>query len=184
MIFFKYVIIKLTFCFQDARFIHCIKPNSEKIPIHFDDNLVSIQLNTFGAAPLVQLMNQGYSATLNYSEISEKIIPYIKYNDKLDLLDMYGYVLNAIGCGSNAYKLGKTQVFFRPKNEHFVNMFCNLNPDESKHIGIIVRKRFCDRQRRAICIALRFISMSKFKSSIKLIFFIFSQKPAKNSSFY
>lgn len=133
-----------------------------KLPIQFEESLVSIQLNTLGAGPLVQLMHQGYSATLTYSEISAKIVPFITNKAKLHLQDVYGYVLNAIGCGPNAYKLGKTQVFFRPKNEHFVDIFRALNSDESKNIGEIVSKRFRDRQRNAFWILLRYISISKF----------------------
>lgn len=139
-----------------------MKPNCDKLPIEFDETLVSLQLNTIGAAPLVQLMHNGYSAKLSYSEISAKIIPYITNNAKFHLQDVYGDILNAIGCGSNAYKLGKTQIFFRPKNDHFADMLLALDTDASKNIAKKVSEKFCVRQRHAIWISLRFIGASKF----------------------
>lgn len=72
-------------------------------------------------------------------------------------------ILTAIGCHQNAYKFGNTKVFFRPKNEKFVDILRNLNPTMCKNIGREISVRFKYRQRHAIWISLRFIGSSKFQ---------------------
>lgn len=47
--------------FQNSFLIHCTKPNKESLHNKFDENYVSVQLNTIGAAPYVNLMRYGFT---------------------------------------------------------------------------------------------------------------------------
>lgn len=70
------------FILQDSHFIHCIKPNNEKLPNKFDNHFVSTQLNTIGAVPIVNLIRHGYAAKISYSELLAKIKPHNGECDK------------------------------------------------------------------------------------------------------
>ncbi|XP_031633965.1 myosin heavy chain 95F-like, partial [Contarinia nasturtii] len=86
---------------NDSHFIHCVKPNNDKLPNKFEDGMVSTQLNTVGVAPIVNLM----------------------------------------------------------RNENFVNMFKEMNTDETKQIAQEISDKFYMRQRNSFWIKIRVLGI-------------------------
>lgn len=85
--------------------------------------------------------------------------------------DLSQGVLHSIGCGTNAFKLGQTQIFFRPKNEQFVDILLELNADATKKIAQEVSKKFYIRQRHSLWIIFRFLGTCKLSIIINFTFF-------------
>lgn len=174
---FQYISI-FRISFQNSFFIHCIKPNKESLHNNFDENYVSVQLNTIGAAPYVNLMRYGFTTRLPYDMILSKVQPFVSNKAKFYTSDLLRYVLHSIGCSTNGYKLGRTQLFFRPKNEKFANLLLRLGADAAKEIAENVSKQFYIRQRRSLLIAFRFLGLRK--SSMQFLQMI----PCKDSHSY
>lgn len=147
----------LIFSLQDARFIHCIKPNAGN-DIWFDTNFVSTQLKTIGAGPLLSLMRHGHSGRLYYEEIITKFRPYVSNDSISRTKDFCRDVLRFIGCDLNALLMGCTQIFFRSKSEKFANELISLNENqirqaaEAANFKCRIRKLL-----RLMCIRLRFV---------------------------
>lgn len=118
------------------------------------------QLDTFGVAQLLNLHQHGYSAKMSYDVILSKLKSHI--NNKV-LYSQYFWqnVLNSIGCEENRFSLGQSQIFFRPKNEEFVDFLKSMNAAEVTALAMKVNEKFNIRQRHALWISLRFIGSSK-----------------------
>lgn len=149
--------------FQNAQFIHCVKPNSEGISNSFDQDFVSVQLKTVGAGPLLDLMRHGHTARLSYDTIISKFGQYSLYKPKPSL-DFCGQVLLAIGCDSNALIMGRTQIFFRPKSETFVNKLLALSEDEVKRVAKVASEQLFNRKRRILRISIIYLGKRKLFS--------------------
>lgn len=135
-------------------------PNNEKQPCKFDDDLVSVQLDSIGVLPIFNLMHHGYGAKVSYEEIAMKMSPHIANIAKLDAKAVCRDIFTSMHCSSNSFKLGKTHIFFRHKYEHFVDKFNALNSNEMRQVAEDIAK--CkSRQRYALWIALRFAGRGK-----------------------
>lgn len=145
-----------------------MKANNDKLPNKFDDSLVSTQLNAIGVAPIVNLMHHGYASTLSYDEISSKLHPHISNKAKFYISDLSQDLLHSMQCNKNAFKLGRTQVFFRPESKQFADIFLKLDNDETKKIAQQICYKFYIRQRRSLWIKLLFIDKSKFLTILVL----------------
>lgn len=97
-----------------------------------------------------------------------KIAPHIKNKAKLYPYDLCKDVMNSIGCSKNCFKLGRTQIFFRPKNEMFVDLLLALDVDAAKKIAHEVSERFFIRQRRSLLICFRFVGQRKSSNALFL----------------
>lgn len=147
--------------FSGCTFHTLHKPNSKNLPNQFDDHLVSIQLNTLGAAPLVELMQKGFCEKLTYTEISTKFGPYLTNKAKFHIKDVWKDIISAMKCNLNSFKLGQTHVFFRPTYEHVVEKYHSLDTQHKKIIGEHVSGIFKFRQRQVLLNVIRFVGKSK-----------------------
>lgn len=147
--------------FQYSHFIHCVKPNENKRCAEFDENFVSNQLNVMGIVPLAVLLRHGYAARLPYKSILSKILPFITNNAKLHTEELIGDVLRAIGCETYKFKLGRSQIFFRPNQEKIIDYLTALNNEDAAILGSKMSKLFFIRQRNALLIICRFLGKSK-----------------------
>lgn len=106
-------------------------------------------------------MRHGFTAHVPYDMIMTKIAPHIKNKAKLYSHGMCQDVMHSIGCSTNNYKLGRTGIFLRPKNEMFGDLLAALDEDGAKKIAHEVSERFFIRQRHSLSICFRFIGQSK-----------------------
>lgn len=149
--------------FQNAQFIHCVKPNSEGISNSFDQDFVSVQLKTVGAGPLLDLMRHGHTARLGYDTIISKFGQYSRYKPKPSL-DFCRQVLRAIGFDFNALVMGRTQIFFRSKSETFVNKLLALSEDEVKRVAKVASEQMLNQKRRILRIRIIYLGKRKLFS--------------------
>lgn len=147
----------LILSFQDSHFIHCVKPNENKRFNEFDEIFVSNQLNVMRVTPLLDLLRHGYAERIPYDPILSKILPFITNKAKLYPEDLIGNVLQTIGCRKNKFKLGRTQIFFRPNQEQFIDYLTALKDDDAARLGSDMSKLFCTRQKNAWLIFCRFL---------------------------
>lgn len=110
------------------------------------------QLNVIGAVPLLELLRLGFTARLPYDKICSKLEPFITNKAKLYPKDLIGDLLRSIGCNTNKFKMGRTQIFFRPNQEHFINYLSALNDNDASSLGSKISKIFFNRQRNACLI--------------------------------
>lgn len=157
MLFCLFFFNQFYFSSQNCHFIHCMKPNNESLPNKFDENFVSTQLNTIGAVPIANLVRRGYAAKLSYNELISQIVKYMGNRKAINYpKDLCEIALNLVGCTS--YKFGRSQVFFRPKSEHFIKSLTNLDESTAKNIASQVISKFIIRQRRVLMFAFKFFS--------------------------
>lgn len=129
----------------------------------FDDSVVLMQLNTVGVIPIVNLLRYGFAATLTYDQILAKFQPHISNKANLFVEELSQDLLLSMHCDKNGFKFGRTQIFFRPKYEHFVDIFSKLDNDETTKIAKEVSNKFYMRQRHALWIKLLFLDKSKLE---------------------
>lgn len=115
-----------------------------------------------GAAALLDLLRHGFAARLPYDLVLPKILPFITNKAKLQQQDLIGNVLRAIGCETNKFKLGRTQIFFRPNQEQYIDYLNALNNDDAAKLGSNISKLFFTSQRNAFRIFMRFLGTCWF----------------------
>lgn len=116
-----------------------------------------MQLKTVGAGPLHSLMRHGHSARISYVQIMSKFGPYVSNNASVCSQDFCRDLLCSIGCPSNALKMGRTQIFFRQKNEKYAKELLLLDEEEVKRAAKVISYNFYIRQRHVVRIGLQFL---------------------------
>lgn len=129
-----------------------------------------MQLNTIGAAPFINLMRYGHTSRLPYDKILDKFNPFIKNNAKKYPQNLARDLLNSTGCDTQALTFGRTQIFFRPTNEKYINLLLEIKLDKSKKLAKDLSDKFYIQQRRALFIRIRFIANCKLVIIIVIIF--------------
>lgn len=114
-------------------------------------------------------MRHGFTAHVPYDMIMTKIAPHIKNKAKSYSHGMCQDVMHSIGCSTNNYKLGRTGIFLRPKNEMFGDLLVALDEDGARKIAHEVSERFLIRQRHSLSICFRFIGQRKSSNALFLI---------------
>ncbi|XP_044126174.1 unconventional myosin-IXb isoform X3 [Bufo gargarizans] len=93
-------------------FIRCIRSNSEKMEMTFDEALVLQQLRYTGMLETVRIRRSGYSAKYTYQEFQDQfqvLLPKSSTTLKGDINSL----LEKIGLDPHNYQLGKTKVFMK-----------------------------------------------------------------------
>ncbi|XP_075681423.1 unconventional myosin-IXb isoform X2 [Rhinoderma darwinii] len=93
-------------------FIRCIRSNSEKMEMTFDEALVLQQLRYTGMLETVRIRRSGYSAKYTYQEFKDQfqvLLPKSSTPLKGDITSL----LEGIGLDLHNYQLGKTKVFMK-----------------------------------------------------------------------
>ena len=93
-------------------FVRCIKSNAEKMPNHFDDKLVLMQLRYTGMLETVRIRQSGYSVRLTFDEFIQHyriLLPKGLLSSKMDVQQF----LLGMKLAPNMYQIGNTKVFMR-----------------------------------------------------------------------
>ncbi|XP_040177151.1 unconventional myosin-IXb isoform X4 [Rana temporaria] len=93
-------------------FIRCIRSNSEKMEMTFDEALVLQQLRYTGMLETVRIRRSGYSAKYPYQEFKDQfqvLLPKSSPDLKADITSL----LNRLYFDPHNYQLGKTKVFMK-----------------------------------------------------------------------
>ncbi|XP_051152205.1 myosin-2-like isoform X2 [Andrographis paniculata] len=95
-------------------FIHCIKPNSNKIPGAFEKDLVSEQLRCCGVLKVIRISKSGYPIWITHQKFSRKYGCLLhEDNAQLDPLSKSVAILRQVGICSELYQVGFRKLFFR-----------------------------------------------------------------------
>ena len=112
-------------------YVRCIKPNMEKSPSIFDDNLVLDQLKYLGMLEIIRIKKQGYPVHYLFSDFKAK---YLCLNIKMrfripkDDKEAVRFMLKNEGMAPSEWQLGKSKVFLRS---------CVVEPLEDKRLSIL-----------------------------------------------
>lgn len=93
-------------------FVRCIKSNSDKIPNHFDDMLVLVQLRYTGMLETVRIRQSGYSVRLSF----EEFIQHYRILLNRGLLSSQNDVkdfLTKMNLNPDNYQMGNNKIFMR-----------------------------------------------------------------------
>lgn len=93
-------------------FVRCIKSNTDKIPYHFDDMLVLVQLRYTGMLETVTIRQSGYSVRLSFEEFIQHyriLLPRGLLSSKTDVR----HFLDKMNLNRDNYQIGKTKIFMR-----------------------------------------------------------------------
>ena len=114
-------------------YVRCIKPNMEKSPSIFDENLVLDQLKYLGMLEIIRIKKQGFPVHYLFQDFKLK---YLCLNIKMrfripkDEKEAVRFVLKSEGMAGSEWQLGKTKVFLRSKIHEAL---------EEKRISILAR---------------------------------------------
>ncbi|KAJ6220970.1 hypothetical protein RDWZM_006782 [Blomia tropicalis] len=157
-------------------FVRCIKSNADKMPNHFDDRLVLMQLRYTGMLETVRIRQSGYSVRLTFDEFIQHyriLLPKGLLSSKMDVQQF----LLSMKLQPDMYQIGKTKVFMRESEK--------LVLDERLHEEILrriinlqrwvrtwlCRKRFSEMRNAAIVIqtyARRYIAQRRLSQLKKI----------------
>ncbi|XP_075137034.1 unconventional myosin-IXb isoform X2 [Leptodactylus fuscus] len=93
-------------------FIRCIRSNSEKMEMTFDETLVLQQLRYTGMLETVRIRRSGYSAKYTYQEFKDQFQVLLS-KSATTLKEDITCLLERIGLDPHNYQLGKTKVFMK-----------------------------------------------------------------------
>uniref|UniRef100_A0A8C5WQ59 Myosin IXB n=1 Tax=Laticauda laticaudata TaxID=8630 RepID=A0A8C5WQ59_LATLA len=93
-------------------FIRCIRSNSEKRELFFDERLVLQQLRYTGMLETVRIRQSGYSAKFNFQDFIDQFQVLLPKNVKASKEEINA-LLNKLNLDTNSYQIGKTKVFMK-----------------------------------------------------------------------
>ncbi|KAM6465858.1 unconventional myosin-IXb isoform 4-T4 [Liasis olivaceus] len=93
-------------------FIRCIRSNSEKRELLFDERLVLQQLRYTGMLETVRIRQSGYSAKFNFQDFIDQFQVLLPKNVKASKEEINA-LLNKLNLDTNSYQIGKTKVFMK-----------------------------------------------------------------------
>ncbi|KAK1152491.1 hypothetical protein AOXY_G31171 [Acipenser oxyrinchus oxyrinchus] len=93
-------------------FIRCIRSNSEKMELRFDDTLVLQQLRYTGMLETVRIRHSGYSAKYTFQEFVEQFRVLLPKNSRTSQEEISA-LFEKMGFNKNNYQIGKTKVFMK-----------------------------------------------------------------------
>ncbi|XP_041086330.1 unconventional myosin-IXb-like isoform X10 [Polyodon spathula] len=93
-------------------FIRCIRSNSEKMELRFDDALVLQQLRYTGMLETVRIRHSGYSAKYTFQEFVGQFRVLLPKNSCTSQEEVSA-LFEKMGFNKNNYQIGKTKVFMK-----------------------------------------------------------------------
>ncbi|XP_030629434.1 unconventional myosin-IXb [Chanos chanos] len=93
-------------------FVRCIRSNSEKREMYFDEDLVQRQLRYTGMLETVQIRRSGYGAKYTFKEFTDQfrvLLPKQRTTPQEDITNL----LRKMGLGKTSFQIGKTKVFLK-----------------------------------------------------------------------
>ncbi|KAL3997136.1 Myosin head (motor domain) family protein [Acanthocheilonema viteae] len=94
-------------------FIRCIKSNNEKIPNHFDDNIILRQLRYTGMLETVRIRRAGYSVRIEYEDFIKQYRILLPKGCESRTEDVKEFFTQHALIDSNEVQFGITKVFMR-----------------------------------------------------------------------
>ncbi|XP_077187964.1 unconventional myosin-IXb isoform X3 [Paroedura picta] len=93
-------------------FIRCIRSNSEKRELFFDERLVLQQLRYTGMLETVRIRQSGYSAKFTFQDFVDQFQVLLPKNTK-DFKEEISALLTMLELETSSYQIGKTKVFMK-----------------------------------------------------------------------
>uniref|UniRef100_A0A158Q830 Myosin motor domain-containing protein n=1 Tax=Elaeophora elaphi TaxID=1147741 RepID=A0A158Q830_9BILA len=94
-------------------FIRCIKSNNEKIPNHFDDNIILRQLRYTGMLETVRIRRAGYSVRIEYEDFIKQYRVLLPKGCGSTTEDVKEFITQHALIDSNEVQFGITKIFMR-----------------------------------------------------------------------
>ncbi|MCP9259990.1 Unconventional myosin-IXb [Dirofilaria immitis] len=112
---FQYSLSRLMKTLSQATpyFIRCIKSNNEKIPNHFDDNIILRQLRYTGMLETVRIRRAGYSVRIEYEDFVKQYRVLLPKGCKSTTADVKEFLIQHALIDTNEVQFGITKVFMR-----------------------------------------------------------------------
>jgi myosin heavy subunit len=112
---FRYQLQALVDVLQSTNpwYVRCIKPNSEKLPNDYDDQLVLDQLRYLGMLDIIRIRREGYQIHLPFDEFVHRYQCLTKRVSNLPIQDQVLFVVNELNVPQSEWQMGKTKVFLR-----------------------------------------------------------------------
>lgn len=93
------------------QFIRCIKPNDDRSPGIFDDEMVAKQLKAFSIPSYAEFMRTGYPTRITIADLNKIYGAYISLLPNFK--QFYSNLLQSIGFCRLDFKFGEKMIFFR-----------------------------------------------------------------------
>lgn len=119
-------------------------------------------------------MRHEYAAKIPQATILSKLQPFITNKAKQFTEELIGDILRTIGCDRNQFKLGRTQIFFRPNNEQYIDYLNALKEEDAKELGIKISRTFYIRQRHSLWIRIRFLGKGLLRITTQDLFHFYN----------
>lgn len=112
---FRYQLQSLVDVLQSTNpwYVRCIKPNAEKLPNDYDNQMVLDQLRYLGMLDIIRIRREGYQIHLPFDDFVHRYQCLTKRVSKLPIVDQVYYVINELDMPLSEWQMGKTKVFLR-----------------------------------------------------------------------
>lgn len=112
---FRYQLQTLVDVLQSTNpwYVRCIKPNSEKLPNDYDDQMVLDQLRYLGMLDIIRIRREGYQIHLPFDDFVHRYQCLTKRVSNLSITDQVLFVINELNVPPSEWQMGKTKVFLR-----------------------------------------------------------------------
>ncbi|XP_055613546.1 myosin-I heavy chain [Uranotaenia lowii] len=94
-------------------YVRCIKPNAEKLPNDYDDQLVLDQLRYLGMLDIIRIRREGFPVHLTFDDFVQRYQCLTKRFRNLSSKDQALAVIRQLNVPPNEWQTGKTKVFLR-----------------------------------------------------------------------
>lgn len=122
---FRYQLQSLVDVLQSTNpwYVRCIKPNSDKLPNDYDDQMVLDQLRYLGMLDIIRIRREGYQIHLPFDDFVYRYQCLTKRVRNLPIKDQVLAVINDLHVPQTEWQMGKTKVFLRAKVGPLFNIF-------------------------------------------------------------
>uniref|UniRef100_A0A158R5X7 Myosin motor domain-containing protein n=1 Tax=Syphacia muris TaxID=451379 RepID=A0A158R5X7_9BILA len=112
---FEYSLSRLMKTLAQAKpyFIRCIKSNNEKVPNHFDDNIILRQLRYTGMLETVRIRRAGYSFRIEYDAFIKQYRILLPHGRDSSIEDVKQFITSHTLIGQDKVQFGLTKIFMR-----------------------------------------------------------------------
>lgn len=139
------------FLFKDSHFIRCIKPNNNGIIGLFDYDFIASQLKACSIVPYINLMRKGYPTRITYADFCPNFDTYLPNEVTENQQKLAELLLLSIGFETIDYKLGNTQVFFRPGKSSLFYQLDMSNEFILKDLASKIENRIKIEKQQTLC---------------------------------
>lgn len=126
---FRYQLQSLVDVLQSTNpwYVRCIKPNAEKLPNDYDNQMVLDQLRYLGMLDIIRIRREGYQIHLPFDEFVYRYQCLTKRVRNLPIEAQVQSVINDLHVPATEWQLGKTKVFLRAKVKKLKIQFIKIN---------------------------------------------------------